>query len=153
MDYVLLHKLSLLWVELRLLPVGFAHLLSYYWYFSAPIFCWELSKQLIANLWSLIAYIVNLSALIPFKNKNSFSTNLFVPLQLQTGPPLDEMSIASILRDLLHAIEYLHNEGKIHRDIKGHLLYTLWIVNFSITIENGYWDSVRIKKQESNRSV
>ncbi|XP_042421495.1 serine/threonine-protein kinase svkA-like [Zingiber officinale] len=37
---------------------------------------------------------------------------------LQTGPPLDEMSIACILRDLLHAVEYLHNEGKIHRDIK-----------------------------------
>ncbi|WOL07709.1 germinal center kinase 1 [Canna indica] len=37
---------------------------------------------------------------------------------LQTGPPLDETSIACILRDLLHAIEYLHNEGKIHRDIK-----------------------------------
>ncbi|CAK9182984.1 unnamed protein product [Ilex paraguariensis] len=36
------------------------------------------------------------------------------------GPnqPLDEMSIACILWDLLHAIEYLHNEGKIHRDIK-----------------------------------
>ncbi|KAK7853251.1 serine/threonine-protein kinase svka [Quercus suber] len=38
---------------------------------------------------------------------------------LQSGPPLDEISIACILRDLLHAIEYLHNEGKIHRDIKG----------------------------------
>lgn len=37
---------------------------------------------------------------------------------LQTGPPLDEMSMACILRDLLHAIEYLHAEGKIHRDIK-----------------------------------
>ncbi|KAG6537485.1 hypothetical protein ZIOFF_002579 [Zingiber officinale] len=39
---------------------------------------------------------------------------------LQSGPPLDEMSIACILRDLLHAIEYLHNEGKIHRDLKGY---------------------------------
>jgi serine/threonine-protein kinase 24/25/MST4 len=38
---------------------------------------------------------------------------------LQTGPPLDELSIACILRDLLHAVEYLHSEGKIHRDIKG----------------------------------
>ncbi|XP_022717154.1 serine/threonine-protein kinase 26-like isoform X3 [Durio zibethinus] len=37
---------------------------------------------------------------------------------LQSGPPLDEMSIACISRDLLHAIEYLHAEGKIHRDIK-----------------------------------
>ncbi|KAL8167308.1 hypothetical protein V2J09_008807 [Rumex salicifolius] len=37
---------------------------------------------------------------------------------LQSGPPLDEMSMSSILRDLLHAIDYLHSEGKIHRDIK-----------------------------------
>ncbi|KAL7218282.1 hypothetical protein ACSBR2_011538 [Camellia fascicularis] len=37
---------------------------------------------------------------------------------IQPGQPLDEPSIACILRDLLHAIEYLHNEGKIHRDIK-----------------------------------
>ncbi|KAL8144112.1 hypothetical protein V2J09_017144 [Rumex salicifolius] len=37
---------------------------------------------------------------------------------LQSGPPLDEMSISCILRDLLHAVDYLHSEGKIHRDIK-----------------------------------
>uniref|UniRef100_A0A1J3GHH7 non-specific serine/threonine protein kinase n=1 Tax=Noccaea caerulescens TaxID=107243 RepID=A0A1J3GHH7_NOCCA len=37
---------------------------------------------------------------------------------LQPGHPLDEISIASITRDLLHAVEYLHTEGKIHRDIK-----------------------------------
>ncbi|XP_057531222.1 uncharacterized protein LOC130809450 [Amaranthus tricolor] len=37
---------------------------------------------------------------------------------LQSGPPLDEISIACILRDLLHAVDYLHAEGKIHRDIK-----------------------------------
>ncbi|XP_078181337.1 serine/threonine-protein kinase sid1-like [Carex rostrata] len=37
---------------------------------------------------------------------------------LQSGPPLDEMSISCILKDLLHAVEYLHSEGKIHRDIK-----------------------------------
>ncbi|KAK2968425.1 hypothetical protein RJ640_004431, partial [Escallonia rubra] len=37
---------------------------------------------------------------------------------IQPNQPLDDMSIACILRDLLHAIEYLHTEGKIHRDIK-----------------------------------
>ncbi|XP_073287253.1 uncharacterized protein [Primulina huaijiensis] len=37
---------------------------------------------------------------------------------IQPNQPLDEVSISWILRDLLHAIEYLHSEGKIHRDIK-----------------------------------
>ncbi|KAL7103654.1 hypothetical protein ACP275_08G192600 [Erythranthe tilingii] len=37
---------------------------------------------------------------------------------IQPNQPLDEGSIACILRDLLHAVDYLHNEGKIHRDIK-----------------------------------
>ncbi|XP_051152063.1 uncharacterized protein LOC127266032 [Andrographis paniculata] len=37
---------------------------------------------------------------------------------IQPNQPLDEGSIAWIVRDLLHAIDYLHSEGKIHRDIK-----------------------------------
>ncbi|XP_056847722.1 uncharacterized protein LOC108820427 [Raphanus sativus] len=37
---------------------------------------------------------------------------------LQPGHPLDEISIACITGGLLHAVEYLHTEGKIHRDIK-----------------------------------
>lgn len=48
-----------------------------------------------------------------------YSQDMFYSLQIQPNHPLDETSIAWILRDLLYAIEYLHNEGKIHRDIKG----------------------------------
>lgn len=58
------------------------------------------------------------------KTSNSWANFLhkLTTMQLQSGPPLDEMSIACILRDLLHAIDYLHTEGKIHRDIKGFFL-------------------------------
>ncbi|KAL8087824.1 hypothetical protein AgCh_037819 [Apium graveolens] len=47
----------------------------------------------------------------------SVADSMFL-VQIQPNHPLDEMSMACILRDLLHAVEYLHNEGKFHRDIK-----------------------------------
>lgn len=34
------------------------------------------------------------------------------------GQPMSEAQIAAVLRDVLHALAYLHIEGKIHRDIK-----------------------------------
>lgn len=37
---------------------------------------------------------------------------------MESGGPLDEGAVKLVLRDLLLALEYLHEQGKIHRDIK-----------------------------------
>ncbi|CAI6000379.1 unnamed protein product [Closterium sp. NIES-65] len=55
------------------------------------------------------------------------NTKLWIVMEFMAGgsvadllqeAPLDEASIAYILHDLLQALEYLHSEKKIHRDIK-----------------------------------
>ena len=39
-------------------------------------------------------------------------------MQMKPGP-FEEVFIAIILREILKGLEYLHSEGKLHRDIKG----------------------------------
>ncbi len=57
-------------------------------------------------------------------------------IQMQPGP-VEEVYIATILREILKGLEYLHTEGKLHRDIKG-----MTIVNYRYMYISYYTNTV-----------
>lgn len=51
-------------------------------------------------------------------------------LDLIKPGPITEDQVATVLRELLLALEYLHNDKKIHRDIKGSYFFPLSLLSF-----------------------
>jgi len=51
-------------------------------------------------------------------------------LDLMKTGPFEEQYIAIILREILRGLEYLHAEGKLHRDIKGSLHLAFFLSHF-----------------------
>lgn len=69
------------------------------------------------KLWIVMEYLGGGSCLDLVRHSYSMDQDRTNPQQLKPGP-FNEAHIAIICRELLLGLDYLHQEGKIHRDIK-----------------------------------
>jgi serine/threonine-protein kinase 24/25/MST4 len=70
---------------------------------------------------------------VPWRVQIGLLERATLTIQMKAGPFKEEY-IAILLRELLRGLEYLHGEGKLHRDIKGECYNSVKILGKTMVV-------------------